>query len=142
MKRRPYAQQLHAEQNLIRVNRLKAGLTQEELAERIGSSKQYVQKMETGPAEDLKMKWLLKMARVFDVAVADLIPNSYGPENSTIVFECRDDWQPDLKDKIAGVLERLETSNAETAAEITDALSALLRLSEPKGTRKTSARSA
>ena len=130
MKRRPYSQQMHTGSSLIRAFRLRAGMTQDELGEKIGASGQYIQKMETGRTEDLKMKWLIPIAEVFGVSVADLIPNAYGPEGRTIVFECPENWSEELRENTTNLLERLEATPEQSASEILSALGTLLRLTD------------
>lgn len=57
----------------IRYYRKMAGLTQEELAKRIGTAKQAVNKYETGRVTNIPIERFQKMAEVFGISPAELM---------------------------------------------------------------------
>lgn len=77
MPRKSHAQLPHDDLLLIRTERLRAGLTLDELAEMIGTSRQHLQRMETGN-RNVSLEWLNKIAAKLEVPIARLIRGGDG----------------------------------------------------------------
>jgi len=77
MARKSYDQIPHDERLLVRRERTRAGLTLDELAERIGTTRQHLQRMETGQ-RNISLEWLAKIAGALDVPIARLIQGGDG----------------------------------------------------------------
>lgn len=77
MARRPYSQATHDDLLLLRRERLKRGLSIDEVAAAIGLSKQQLQRMETG-VRNINLKWLLKLADFYEVPVGLLVRDGDG----------------------------------------------------------------
>ena len=58
--------------DLIRDHRLRAGLTQPELGNRIGIDRRQIQRIERGET-DARLSWLLLIADALGVTLADLV---------------------------------------------------------------------
>ena len=58
--------------DLIRVARIRAGLTQQELAERIGTTQQYIPKLEKGHQTAGKLETVQRLADALDLTVDQL----------------------------------------------------------------------
>jgi len=59
--------------NIQRFRILRNGMTQEALADLIGSNATYISKIETGTADGLTLIMLEKFTRVLNISVADLV---------------------------------------------------------------------
>jgi transcriptional regulator with XRE-family HTH domain len=57
----------------LRALREKAGLTQEQFAEKAGMSYKYYQQIEIGQKEDLRLSTLERLAAAHDIAVSELL---------------------------------------------------------------------
>ena len=65
--------------NRLRELRKKKGLTQVELAERLGVTQTAIYKLETG-ASDLDMKWMEKLSKALEVKPYELLPIEWQPQ--------------------------------------------------------------
>lgn len=77
MARKIHAQLPHDDLLLIRTERLRAGLTLDQLAEMIETSRQHLQRMETGN-RNVSLDWLNKIAKALNVPIARLIRGGDG----------------------------------------------------------------
>ena len=68
--------------NRVRELRKKLGLTQVELAEKIGVTQTAIYKLETG-ASDLDTKWMKKISDVLGVKPYELLPKEWQPQEIT-----------------------------------------------------------
>ena len=68
--------------NRVRELRQKRGLTQVELAERLGVTQTAIYKLETG-ASDLDTKWMAKISKALDVKPYELLPKEWQPQEIT-----------------------------------------------------------
>lgn len=68
--------------NRIREHRMAEGLSQQALAERIGTSKVTVSELEAGKMQ-LTQEYMRRIARALDLAPADLLPLSENPGGLT-----------------------------------------------------------
>lgn len=64
---------MNAQENNIREYRLAAGLSMQALADKIGTSKSQIDKLEKGHRR-LTVDWMQRLAPVLDCAMADLLP--------------------------------------------------------------------
>lgn len=68
--------------NRLRELRKKNGLTQVELAERLGVTQTAIYKLETG-ASDLDTKWMEKLSKILNVRPYELLPKEWQPQEIT-----------------------------------------------------------
>lgn len=68
--------------NRVRELRKKLGLTQVELAEKIGVTQTAIYKLETG-ASDLDTKWMKKISDALGVKPYELLPKEWQPQEIT-----------------------------------------------------------
>lgn len=69
-------------ENRVRELRKKRGLTQVELAEKLGVTQTAIYKLETG-ASDLDTKWMKKISDVLGVKPYELLPQEWQPQAIT-----------------------------------------------------------
>ena len=77
MPRKSYDQIPHDDVLLIRRHRMACGLTLDQLAEQIDTTRQHLQRMETGK-RSVSIEWLMKIAHVLGVPPAALIAGGDG----------------------------------------------------------------
>ena len=68
--------------NRLRELRKKKGLTQVELAERLGVTQTAIYKLETG-ASDLDTKWMERLSKILNVRPYELLPKEWQPQEIT-----------------------------------------------------------
>ena len=91
--------------NRIREARIRAGLTQKQLGEKLGRKQAYITELETGEA-NITLRTLARVADVFGIDARDFLPESRSQPLSSTGFN-----------QLLGVLERLADVLADRQAE-------------------------
>ena len=105
--------------NRIRELRKRAGLTQIELAERIGLSQGQLSNLENGD-RSLSLEWLRRIARALNCAVADLLDDKDNPDRlagqERDLIEQLRDADPELRTFAADTLAALIAAHRKRSA--------------------------
>jgi transcriptional regulator with XRE-family HTH domain len=90
MARKPHNQPMHDELLLVRHERIKRGLSIGDVADAVGTSRQHMQRLETGE-RNISLDWLIKLAAFFEIPVGQLIRDGDGlsPEERDLVLHLR-----------------------------------------------------
>lgn len=104
---------------LVRHHRKLAGLTQAELAERIGRQTGAVTRIETGEAAP-SFETLSSLARALGVEIRDFFGVGAHPSRD------------DRNDPMVAIIDKLSTLNADGLAAVDDMVAAALRIKKPR----------
>jgi transcriptional regulator with XRE-family HTH domain len=101
----------------LREQRIKEGLSLQDLADRVGASKAHIWELETGRAKNPTIELLTKLAKALSVSVADLIDeNPAGETDPRLVGMYRDlkQLKPSDQEAIQRMVDHLKNRDTES----------------------------